>query len=395
MIDLSEIFSLEKLRRFNWIAFGAMLTLIALGTASIYSAGNAREAAVFHGMWKANLGTAVFGLTIYLALSLFDYRRYLDFFAAPAYAVALVLLVLVLVVGTSTYGGRRWLWFFQPSEVSKLCVIGLLAWVYGQPGDWTWLLRFPGFLAASAIVGVPAVLILKEPDLGTMLTLLPATLLMLFVARVWRRGLVVAGCALGVVAAAVLGAVYEAEKPGVTAERRAQVLRYVPLKAHQEKRVRVFLFPDRDPNAAGYNLRQSLISIGSGGYAGKGFRKGETNRLKYLPQSISMNDFIFCVYAEETGFIGSVALLMLFGALLLPCVWTAYVATDGRGRLLALGVSTLVFAHVFINIAMSIGLVPITGLPLPFISAGRTFLVTVMAGLGIVQSVSIHGRELN
>ena len=106
-----------------------------------------------------------------------------------------------------------------------------------------------------------------------------------------------------------------------------------------------------------------------------------------------MNDFIFCVYAEETGFVGSVALLALFGALLVPCVWTAYVAADVRGRLISIGVSTLVFAHVFINIAMSIGLVPITGLPLPFISAGRTFLVTVMAGLGVVQSVSIHGRE--
>jgi rod shape determining protein RodA len=99
------------------------------------------------------------------------------------------------------------------------------------------------------------------------------------------------------------------------------------------------------------------------------------------------------VYAEEAGFVGSVLLLALFGTLLVPCAWTAFVATDGTGRLLALGVSTLVFAHVFINIAMSVGLVPITGLPLPFISAGRTFLVTVMAGLGIVQSVSIHGRE--
>jgi len=381
------------LRRFNWISFAAMLALVALGTAAIYSAGNAREAAVFHGMWKANLATAAAGLLVYFALAFLDYRRYLDLFAVPAYAGALVLLVAVLFAGSSTYGGRRWLFGFQPSEVSKLCVLGMLAWVYGSAGARSWLRRFPGLLAAGAIVGVPAALILLEPDLGTMLTLLPATLLVLFVARVWRRGLLVAGCAIGVAFAAVLGAVYEAEKPGATAERRERILRYVPLKDHQERRVRVFLFPDRDPNAAGYTLRQAMISIGSGGYAGKGFRRGETNRLKYLPQSISMNDFIFCVYAEESGFIGSVVLLMLFGTLLLPCVWTAYVATDGRGRLLALGVSTLVFAHVFINIAMSIGLVPITGLPLPFISAGRTFLVTVMACLGIVQSVSLYGRE--
>ncbi|MBR1920485.1 MAG: FtsW/RodA/SpoVE family cell cycle protein, partial [Kiritimatiellae bacterium] len=196
-----------------------------------------------------------------------------------------------------------------------------------------------------------------------------------------------------VAAAAVLGAVYEAERPGVPAECRAAILRFVPLRPHQVKRVKIFLFPEEDPHAAGYTLRQSLISIGSGGFSGKGFRKGETNHLKYLPQSISMNDFIFCVYAEESGFVGSVVLLALFGALLLPCVWTAYVAADGRGRLLALGVAALLFAHVFVNIAMSLGLVPITGLPLPFISAGRTFLVTVMSGLGVIQSVSIHGRN--
>jgi rod shape determining protein RodA len=107
-----------------------------------------------------------------------------------------------------------------------------------------------------------------------------------------------------------------------------------------------------------------------------------------------MNDFIFCVYAEETGFIGSIVLLALFGMLLIPCVWTAYTAADDCGRLLALGISALIFAHVFINIAMSIGIVPITGLPLPFISAGRTFLVTVMAGLGLTQSVAIYGRDI-
>jgi rod shape determining protein RodA len=193
--------------------------------------------------------------------------------------------------------------------------------------------------------------------------------------------------------AAILGAVWEAEKPGVSEDRRAAILKYVPLKPHQVKRVRVFLFPDEDQLGAGYNLRQALISIGSGGMTGKGIGKGETNHLKYLPQAISMNDFIFCVWAEETGFVGSLVLLLLFGAVVVPGCWTAFFSTDARGRLLALGVSTLIFAHVYVNIAMSIGLVPITGLPLPFISSGRTFLVTVMAGLGLVQSVSVHRED--
>ena len=237
---------------------------------------------------------------------------------------------------------------------------------------------------------MPALLILAEPDLGTTLTLVPATVVILFVAGVWRKGLVTLLAVGGLAAVAVLGAVYEAEKPGVLPERRAQILRYVPLKPHQVKRVRVFLFPEEDLRGAGWNLRQAKLSIGSGGYAGKGIGKGELNHLKYLPPSISMNDFIFCVYAEETGFVGSVVLLTLFGLLLVSGCRVAAVATDERGRLLALGFSTLVFAHVYVNIAMSIGLVPITGLPLPFVSSGRTFLLTVMCGLGLIQSVSLH-----
>ena len=310
----------------------------------------------------------------------------------------------VLVFGDTVYGGKRWLWFFQPSEISKICVIALLSWMYGTPEETSpakacggffgsWRFGFRGFAVAIAAIGVPALLILAEPDLGTTLTLVPATMLMLLVARVWRWGLAAIVLSGAILAAAVLGAVYEAEKPGVSPQKRERILSCVPLKSHQIKRVRVFLFPDEDLQGAGYNLRQAKISIGSGGFSGKGIGKGETNHLKYLPQAISMNDFIFCVYAEETGFVGSLVLLVLFGCLLVPGCYVAFVSTDGRGRLLAIGVSTLVFAHVYINIAMSIGLVPITGLPLPFISSGRTFLLTVMSGLGLVQSVSIHREE--
>jgi rod shape determining protein RodA len=384
--------------------FLAMIVLIGIGTSAIWSAGNARSEAVFHGMWVNNLTTAAFGLVVYFLLAFTDYRKLLDWFSVPSYALSLVLLVAVLIFGDTVYGGKRWLWFFQPSEISKICVIALLAWMYGTPEETSpvkvrsgffgpWRFGFRGFAAAVAAIGVPALLILAEPDLGTTLTLVPATLLMLLVARVWRSGLMAMVIAGAVGAVAVLGAVHEAEKPGVPAEKRERILKFVPLKPHQVKRVRVFLFPDEDLQGAGYNLRQAKISIGSGGFSGKGLGKGETNHLKYLPQAISMNDFIFCVYAEETGFVGSLLLLALFGCLLVPGCWVAFVSTDGRGRLIALGVSTLVFAHVYINIAMSIGLVPITGLPLPFISSGRTFLLTVMAGLGLVQSVSVHREE--
>ncbi len=380
----------SSLGRFNWVMFAAMLALAAIGTVFIWSAGNARAETMFHGMWKSNLVTVGVGLAVYLAIAFSDYRKFLEWCAVPAYVAAIAMLVAVLIFGSKVYGGRRWLWFFQPSEISKLCVICLLASLFGSDGRRS----FRWFVVAAFLVMLPVGLILLEPDLGTALTLVPTVVLMLFVARVWRRGLVMI-LAVGIVSAfALLGTVYEAEKPGVTAARRERILKWVPLKSHQLSRVKVFLFPEQDLTGAGYTLRQAKISIGSGGFSGRGIGKGEANHLKYLPQSISMNDFIFCVYAEETGFAGSLVLLSLFAALLVSGAWTAVVARDSSGRLLAIGVSTLVFAHVWINIAMSIGLVPITGLPLPFISSGRTFLVTVMAGFGLIQSVSIHGREI-
>jgi len=384
------------LKRFDWLMFAAMAALVAAGTVAIWSAGNARAETVFHDMWASNLATAAVGLALYFALAAVDYRRTLDFLSLPGYVASLLFLVAVLVFGTSVYGGRRWLWFFQPSEVSKLFVIALVAWLFGRrrvPALGIPVDGFRSFLLLAASVGAPVLLILAEPDLGTALTLVPAVAVMAFAAGVWRRGLATIAAVGGIAALLVLGAVYEAERPGVPAERRERILRCVPLKPHQVRRVKVFLFPETDVTGAGYNLRQAKISIGSGGLTGKGIGRGETNHLKYLPQAISMNDFIFCVWAEETGFVGSAALLALFAALLACGCRAAFVSQDGRGRLLALGVSTLVFAHVYVNIAMSIGLVPITGLPLPFISSGRTFLVTVMCGLGLIQSVTIHREE--
>lgn len=381
---------MRRLLRLDWFGFAAMLVLIAIGTVEVWSAGNARAEGVFHTMWIRNLTTAAFGLALYFALALIDYRKWIGPLSVPVYVLSLVFLTVVLFFGSEQFGGRRWLWFFQPSEVAKLAVILLLAALFGEGRR----SGFPGFVLAVALAALPVALILLEPDLGTALTLVPAVLALLLCAGVWRRGLLVLVAVGGILAMAVLGAVYEAERPGVSSERRARIMRLVPLKDHQVRRVRTFLFPDEDRQGAGYNLRQAKISIGSGGLTGKGIGRGETNHLKYLPPAISMNDFIFCVYAEETGFVGSLVLLAIFGILLFSCCRTAFAATTGAGRLLALGVASLVFAHVYVNIAMSIGVLPITGLPLPFISSGRTFLVVVMCALGLVQSVSIHGKEI-
>ncbi len=384
---------LNKLRQLNFFLLGAMLGLIVLGTVAIYSAGHAREV-IFHHMWLNNLQTAVLGFVVYFALALVDYRKLMNWASVPMYVGALILLVAVLLIGSEVYGGKRWLWFFQPSEISKLCILVFLAQVFGHAAMPDYLRGFRGILVGGILAGVPALLILMEPDLGTTLVLVPAVLVILFAAGVWRKGLLLLLTVGGILAAAILGAVHEAEKPGVSVERREQILRYVPLKPHQVKRVKTFLYPSLDRMGAGYNAYQARIAIGSGGFFGKGFGQGETSRLKYLPPSVSMNDFIFCVYAEETGYFGALCLLALYAVLFLAGAWTAGRAIDMRGRLFALGFTMLVFAHVYINIGMSIGLVPITGLPLPFISSGRTFLLTAMAGFGLIQSIAIHREEI-
>ena len=383
------------LLRFNWLSFLSMIALIVIGAMVLASAGEARGSEVFAFKWKSMLGTAVFGLVLYFTLALTDYRTLFSYLSIPAYGVAVFLLILVLFAGTEQFGGKRWLWFFQPSEISKLCVMAFLAYLFGSREDmFKGHYGFRGFLIASVTIAVPCFLILMEPDLGTTLTLVPAVIVMLLAAGVWRKGLIVllaAGC---VAATTVLAAVYEAEKPGVSAERRAAILKYVPLRPHQVERVKTFLFPETDKNDSGYNLRQSKMTIGAGGFSGKGYGKGESIRRDLLPAMGIMNDFIFCVWAEEMGYMkGSLLLIFLFAALCLSTAWTAVIAGDKRGRIFALGVATLIFAHVYINMGMCIGLVPITGLPLPFLSLGRTFLITIMCALGIVQSISLHRED--
>ena len=385
----------SKFLRPDWIMLVCMLLLVHMGVQLIQSAGGARASKALQALWSVHAQTAGLGLVLYAVLASIDYRKLLNWCAGPIFAVAGTLLVAVLFLGAERFGGRRWLWFFQPSELAKLAVILFLAHVFGrQPaaddGPSRWF-GWRGGLCGLAIFGVPAALILAEPDLGTALVLVPTAFVMLLAARVWLKGLVTL-LLVGLLAAGlVLGLVYAAERQSQPAEN-ARIYKYIPLKEHQLKRLRVFLFPDRDIHGDGYNLRQARISIGSGAWWGKGLGKGTLKRDGYLPPAVAMNDFIFAVLAEEMGFMGCLRLLLLYLGILLPGLRIAWRCPDDRGRLLAIGICTLVFAHVYINVAMSIGLMPITGLPLPLISAGRTFLIVLMASLVLVQSVAVHGR---
>ncbi len=378
------------LLRFNWLLLLAAVALTGFGVVFVGSAGSARNVMALQNAWRTHAQTAVFGFALMFLLAAVDYRRILSFASIPFYLFSIVLLVAVLVFGAKIYGGRRWLWFFQPSEVAKLAVIMVTAQVFGLKG--AALAGFKGVLVATVILVPPALLILAEPDLGTTLVLVPTVLAMLLAARVWLKGLVALLLAGLLAAGLLLGVVRSAENSPDPAERE-RIYSRLPLKAHQISRLRTFVNPDADPYGSGWNLRQARISIGSGSIHGKGVGKGEQKFLGYLPPSVSMNDFIFCVLAEETGFVGTLSALLLFLMLFFAGSVSALRCRDDRGRLLVVGALTLLFSHMYVNVAMSIGLMPITGLPLPFISAGKTFLVVVLAALGLVQSVAVHGPE--
>lgn len=380
---------LKALFRFNWVMFLSMVALSVIGVVCIRSAGAARTVETLQEAWRVHAATAIFGLVVYFILAAVDYRKILDLCSTPCFLLSLAMLVAVLAFGDEVYGGKRWLWFFQPSEIAKPALILMLAKVFGSGRD---SFGFKDLAFGLGMIAVPAFLILAEPDLGTALALVPAAMVMLLCARVCLRILVPLLAVCAIAAAVVLGSVHVAETTSNT-ELREKIYRRLPLKDHQVRRLKTFLNPEADPYGSGWNLRQAKISIGSGSLTGKGIGKGEQKFLGYLPPSVSMNDFIFCVLAEETGFVGSATVLTLFLALLVSGLWTALRSKDDRGRLIVIGVMTLIFVHVYINIAMSIGLMPITGLPLPFISAGKTFLVVLLASLGIVQSVSLHRDE--
>ena len=380
---------LKKLLQFNWLTFLSVLALAAIGVVFIKSAGEARMATSLQDAWRLHAATALFGLILYFTLSFLDYRKILDLGSTPFFLVAMILLVAVLAFGDKVYGGKRWLIFFQPSEVAKLAVILMVAKVFGRTRPTN---TFLDLLYGLGLLALPALLILAEPDLGTALVLAPAILVMLLCARVCLRVLipVLAVCLLA--AGALLASVHVAETTS-NPQTKETIYRFMPLKEHQRARLRTFLNPEADPYGGGWNLRQAKISIGSGSLSGKGIGRGEAKFLGYLPPSVSMNDFIFAVLAEEAGFIGAAATLLLFFGMFASGTYTALRCMDDRGRLVVVGVMTLLFSHAYINIAMSIGLMPITGLPLPFISAGKTFLVVLLAAFGIIQSVSLHREE--
>ena len=365
-------FDRRLIEQFDWLLLGLSLALAGVGLLAVYSAtytgpDQPSPIVIRQLVW---VGVGLGGMGVAFAV---NYRS-LERWAYVIYAAALVLLLLVPVLGSMSGGVRRWIQFggfsLQPAEFVKIGLILVLARLYHRtepPAGY----RIRDILLPGAFVAVPAGLILLQPNLGTAVTLGLLFLSVTFAAGIRLRALAV----LGVVGSSALPFVWAYMKP------------------YQQRRVLSFLQPDLDPLGAGYHIIQSKVAVGSGMVWGKGFLLGTQTRLDFLPEKHT--DFIFAVLAEEWGFVGAVALLALYGGLLVRLLVVAANARERFGLLLTVGVVGIVFWQLVINLGMNVGLLPVVGVPLPLLSYGGSSLVTVMLGLGLALNVStrrlLHG----
>ena len=340
------------------------------------------------------------GISAAAALCFIDYRS-LARWAMVAYWGSIVSLVAVLLpfIGSVRFGARRWidLGFFQvqPSEFAKLAFIVALAHFLSRPAD---ELRKPHiFWKAAGMLVLPFVLILKEPDLGSALVLVPVWLVMLLVSGVPNRYITRLAAIFAIAGTLfTLNVLFAPPNWQIKLEdyQRRRLLVYFGVdyvsssgaSKTETERLRQQQFNDS------HNVRQALISVGSGGLTGKGWRQGTQNALGYLPRAVAHNDFIFSVIAEESGFVGSVIVLTLYGAVLFIGIRIAGQARDRLGKLIAVGVVALLFSHVFINIGMNIRLMPVTGVPLPLLSYGGSSVLVSLIAMGLLHNVHTYRR---
>lgn len=348
------------LRDFHWPLFHLAVLISLVGVVAIYSASHEHVGnyAAKQLVW---LTISVFAL---FAVVWLGYRRLLGYSYA-FYTISIGLLLGVMVLGDARLGAQRWIeigpFVLQPSEFAKVAVILTLAQYLGERARNRYQTK--RFLVAFMLVAFPMVFILKQPDLGTTLIFIPILFCILFLWGVRLRYLVVTSlCALG-----------------------SFPVFWMLLKEYQRSRLLVFLNPNIDPLGAGYTAVQSKIAVGAGQLLGKGYFQGTQNRLRFLPEHHT--DFIFCVIAEEWGFVGVCLILLLFALLLLRMIRVIERTSDTRARLIAAGVVSMIFFQVVVNIGMTIGLMPITGLPLPFVSYGGSSLLTMFFAIGLLISI--------
>jgi len=384
----------------------ALLGLMFIGTAFVYSATMVNDSAATMAWWQQAWVRQIIwyalGTAVAVGICLVDYHT-LARWSFVAYWLMILCLVAVLIphVGSMRFGARRWIdlgfFQFQPSEFAKLAFIVAGANFFCRPPDE--LKQLVIFWKGIGLMMLPFLLIMKEPDLGSALVILPTGLVMMIVAGTPRKYLLRLVGIVGLITGLfVMDVLFLPQKW------------QLPMEQYQRNRLLIYFgrnYTDFAPPGAtpaelqrlrqrqlddAYNVRQALISVGSGGLVGKGWRQGTQNALGYLPRAVAHNDFIFSVIAEEEGFVGSVIVITLYAVVLFTGLRIAGQARDRLGKLVAVGVVTLIFSHVFINIGMNIRMMPVTGVPLPLLSYGGSSVLCSLIAVGLMQNIHIHRK---
>lgn len=376
-MDLGVIFLKKKsvskksviLMEFDWVLFILTIMLAVFGIIMIYSATRSTQS-------NTNVivqsGCFIIGCAAMLTACFFDYEQ-LKNLIKPIYifAVAILILVLLVGVGSESWGAKSWIRFgavgIQPSEIAKVCFLITFSYHLSKVHD---DINKPLVIVGLLLhIGVLLGLILLQPDLGSVMVFIFMFICMIFVAKLSYKYIL----SFGAAGIASLPLIYK----------------HV-LSEYQQWRIQVFFNPNLEPAGRGYNVIQSKIAVGSGQLWGKGYLQGTQNQMGYLPGKTT--DFIFSIICEELGFVGAMIVVLALFLLIYKCFKTAQKADNAFGRYICVGVGAMMLFHVFENVGMCIGLMPVTGIPLPFISYGGTSLVVNMIAVGLVMSVSYHNK---
>jgi rod shape determining protein RodA len=366
MIGSSNGNARQLWRNIPWAVLVVAGMIAALGVWNLASASRAAPAP----MWKSQIYWFLIGLGACAAAMSLDYR-YLLKLAYPAYGFVMLLLLAVAYKGRAAMGAQRWLdlgpMHLQPSELMKIAIILVMARFFHEDPRTKEGYSLPQLWQPALLLLLPMGLVMKQPDLGTSMMIAAVAGSIMLVAKVrWKSLLALAVAAVG---AAVFAWNYL-------------------LKDYQKKRVLTFIDPEGDVLGAGYHASQSLIAVGSGQEFGKGWGHGTQTQLSFLPEQHT--DFVFSVWGEEHGFVGAVVLISLYFLLTLLMLSVAASAREKFGTFLAVGVAALLFWHVFVNIGMVTGVLPVVGVTLPFLSYGGSSVLTNMIGLGLLLNVGMR-----
>ncbi|MGA2048747.1 MAG: rod shape-determining protein RodA [Terracidiphilus sp.] len=354
-------------RDFDWTLLAMVLLLCTISVLEIYSATLHTKYTGFHTKQMFWIAGGLVGMFIFARI---DYHKLIDF-VPWAYGVFLVCLVAVKLFGVKVLGARRWIRIghiqFQPSEWVKLVLIIAVARYFANLGGRS--LTWKDIFKALALVGVPMALVLIQPDLGTTLTYTPILVAGLLLGGInLKQTLILGTCAVALIA-------------GVWSSGKL-------LKPYQKARLTSFINPDNDPKGTGYQIRQSLIAVGSGGVWGKGAAKGTQTQGDFLP--IPHADFIFAAFGEEHGFVGAIFVLLLYFFILMRLIQNAQTAADMSGSLIIMGVVAVLTFQIAVNVGMVIGFMPVTGIPLPLMSYGGSSVLFTFLALGTVMNVRMR-----